>query len=318
MTGVGPTSQHAHSPEDDAPAPAAQSRPSSGRTRMNAANILRSMLPLVVICLVIVGLDDVPAERRRGPDPRGRPLDDRRTWPRPGRATRCVVPQELDEDYRPTSARTDAGAAEEGDPVTLEIGYLTPAEEFAGFVVSDDRRADPLAAVLDGAEEQGTVDVGGRVWTRSTTENGRDRAVPGGRRGDRRGHRLGVGRGAGDRRRGRGALLRLTAGRHRRERRMCGERHDMVTVWCVARRRAGLTGLFRPTSHASHSRSLQEPPCPLVFSAPAATTGPRQRRFVCLRDGDPGALATATGPPRAARAAGGARHARALPLRRPG
>ena len=170
MTGVGPTSQHAHSPEDDAPAPAPN--PAVQRAaRMNAANILRSMLPLVVICLVIVGWTtfrqsgDVDPIREVDPSTTVDLAAARASYP-------IVFPQKLDEDYRPTSARTDAGAAGEGDPVTLEIGYVTPSEEFAGFVVSDDRRADPLAAVLDGAEEQGTVDVGGRSWTRSTAENG--------------------------------------------------------------------------------------------------------------------------------------------------
>ena len=32
-----------------------------------------------------------------------------------------------------------------GSP-TLEIGYVTPDEEFAGFVVSDDPRAEPVTA----------------------------------------------------------------------------------------------------------------------------------------------------------------------------
>jgi hypothetical protein len=81
-----------------------------------------------------------------------------------------LLPTGLDEDYLVTSARTDAGNAGDGDPVTLELGYLTPGEEYAGFIVSDDRRADALAAVLDGAEEKGTVDVDGQIWTRSTTE----------------------------------------------------------------------------------------------------------------------------------------------------
>jgi hypothetical protein len=170
MTGVGPTSQHAHSTEDDAPPPAAN--PAVQRAaRMNAANILRSMLPLVVICLVIVGWTtfrqsgDVDPIREIDPSTTVDLAAARASYP-------LVYPQGLGADYRPTSARTDAGAAEEGDPVTLEIGYVTPSEEFAGFVVSDDRRADALAAVLDGAEEQGTVDIGGASWTRGTTEKG--------------------------------------------------------------------------------------------------------------------------------------------------
>ena len=56
--------------------------------------------------------------------------------------------------------------------MTLEIGYLTPEEEFAGFVISDDEGAEPLRRVLDGAEEQGAVSIGGRSWTRETTQRG--------------------------------------------------------------------------------------------------------------------------------------------------
>jgi hypothetical protein len=81
-----------------------------------------------------------------------------------------LAPAGLEDDFRPTSARTDAGNAGDGDPVTLEIGYLTPSEEFAGFVVSDDRRAAPLADVLDGSVEEGMVEIDGESWARSTTE----------------------------------------------------------------------------------------------------------------------------------------------------
>jgi hypothetical protein len=138
---------------------------------MNAANMVRSLLPLVVICLVIVAWTtfrqspDVDPIREIDPSTTVDLAAARASYP-------ILYPQGLDSGYRPTSARTDAGAAAEGDPVTLEIGYVTPAEGFAGFVVSDDSRAEPLAKVLDGAEEQGTVDVGGRSWTRSTAENG--------------------------------------------------------------------------------------------------------------------------------------------------
>jgi hypothetical protein len=171
MTGVGPTSQRPSTPGDDA-APAPAENPAIQRAaRMNAANMVRSLLPLVVICLLLVAWQAF----RASPDvDRIREIDPSTTVDlAAARASYPIVyPQGLDEGYRPTSARTDAGAAAEGEPVTLEIGYVTPDEEFAGFVVSDDRRADPLAKVLDGAAEQGTVDVGGRAWTRSTAENG--------------------------------------------------------------------------------------------------------------------------------------------------
>ena len=171
MTGVGPTSKRPPSPEDDVPTAPAQSPAIQRAARMNAANMVRSLLPLVVICLVIVGWT---AFRQSGDIDPIREIDPSTTVDlAAARAGYPIVyPQGLAEDYRPTSARTDAGAAEDGDPVTLEIGYVTPTEEFAGFVVSNDPRAEPLAAVLDGAEEQGSVDVGGRSWTRSTADKG--------------------------------------------------------------------------------------------------------------------------------------------------
>jgi hypothetical protein len=176
MTGVGPSSQHPSTPaeesaEEAASPPVPQSSPAIERAnRMSAGNMLRSLLPLVVICLVVVGWTTF----RQSGDAGVRTVDPsssvqvaaaRASYP-------LLVPTGLPDEYRPTSARTDAGAADPGDAVTLEIGYLTPAEEFAGFVVSDDRRAAPVAAVLDGAEERGTLDVAGQQWTRSTTEKG--------------------------------------------------------------------------------------------------------------------------------------------------
>ena len=173
MTGVGPTSQRPHPPSDEAvdatQLPAAPPSPAIARaSRMNAANMLRSLLPLVVICLVIVGWTTL----RQSGDAGVRTVDPSTTVQLAvARASYPVLaPDGLDEDFLTTSARTDAGNAGEGDPVTLEIGYLTPSEEFAGFVVSDDGRAAPLAAVLDGAVEEGSVDIGGDTWTRSTTE----------------------------------------------------------------------------------------------------------------------------------------------------
>jgi hypothetical protein len=173
MTGSGPTSSR---PQDDAlagataevapaPSPAVQRA-----NRMSAANMVRSLLPLVVICLVLVGwqsLQEKADEGVRVVDPSSA------VQLAAARAGYAVpAPAGLAEDYRPTSARTDAGNATEGDPVTLEIGYLTPSEKFAGFVVSDDRRAAPLTAVLDGAEKHGTVELGGSTWTRETTQRG--------------------------------------------------------------------------------------------------------------------------------------------------
>lgn len=173
MTGVGPTSQRPHISGGKAGrgAPAAPSAvdPAVERAnRLNTANMLRSMLPLVLICLVIVWWTSL----RQSGDVGVRTVDPSSTVQLA--AARAdyplVVPTGLGDGYLVTSARTDAGDAGDGDPVTLQIGYLTPAEGYAGFIVSDDLGADPVRAVLDGAQERGTVDVRGQSWTRSTTQ----------------------------------------------------------------------------------------------------------------------------------------------------
>jgi hypothetical protein len=138
--------------------------------RLSAGNMIRSLVPLVVLCLLLVAWQAFRAseeETVREVDPAStvRLAAQRADYP-------LVAPTGLPEDYRPTSARTDAGLAAEGDPVTLEIGYLTPSEEYAGFVVSDDLRAEPVSDVLDGSTGEEPVDVHGEPWTRVTTERG--------------------------------------------------------------------------------------------------------------------------------------------------
>jgi hypothetical protein len=173
MSEVGPTSERRLTRED-AGAPGGEGRVSSPAVeranRLNAANMLRSLVPLVVICLVIVGWNAF----RQNPDDSVREIDPASTVQlAAARAGYPVLaPAALSADYRPTSARTDAGAAGEGDPVTLEIGYVTPSEEFAGFVESDDPKAAPLRTVIEGAREQGAVEIDGQMWMRSTTERG--------------------------------------------------------------------------------------------------------------------------------------------------
>jgi hypothetical protein len=173
MTGVGPPSERQHSSGDDGPSttPPPTVSPAMERARrLNTGNMLRSMLPLVVICLVIVGWTNF-RQSKDAADPVHEVDPSTSVQLAAARASYdLLVPQGLDDGYRATSARTDAGNAAEGDPVTLEIGYLTPRGEYAGFVVSDDRRAEPVATVLDGAQEKGSVDIGGQAWTRAVTD----------------------------------------------------------------------------------------------------------------------------------------------------
>ncbi|WP_448611682.1 DUF4245 domain-containing protein [Geodermatophilus sp. URMC 60] len=161
MSSAGPTSQ----PPTQASPPAIERA-----NRMSAANMLRSLVPLVLICLALVGWmafkqSDVDTVREVDPATTVQLAAARAGYP-------VLAPAGLPDGYRPTSARTDAGGADAGDPITLEIGYLTPSSEYAGFVVSDDVRADAVDGVLAGAQEQGTVDLDGQTWSRGTTERG--------------------------------------------------------------------------------------------------------------------------------------------------
>ena len=161
VSSAGPTRQ----PPAQAPSPAIERA-----NRMSAANMLRSLLPLVLLCLLVVGWQAFRTDTGdpvREVDPTGsiRLAESRASYP-------LLVPTELPDGYRPTSVRTDAGSAAEGAPVTLQLGYVTPAEKFAGFVVTDAPRSEAVTKVLAGATEEGTVDLDGAEWTRSTTERG--------------------------------------------------------------------------------------------------------------------------------------------------
>ena len=169
MTGAGaPRSpEQEHGSAGLASAGAAPAPSTVRAAKLNAANMARSLLPLLIICVALAGWAAV----RQTPDDPVLEVDP--TSSVRSSAERAdydlLVPTGLPDDYRPTSARTTAGAAQDGQPVTLEIGYLTPEEEFAGFVISDDPGAEPLRRVLDGAEEQGTESISGRSWVREKT-----------------------------------------------------------------------------------------------------------------------------------------------------
>jgi hypothetical protein len=174
MTGVGPTSERSSTPQE-APLEETQSAPTPSSAaqraaRMNAANMLRSLLPLVVICLIVVGWTAL----RQAPDERVQTVDPASTVQLAvARASYPVqAPTGLPSGFRVTSARTDAGNATKGAHVTLEIGYLTPKNEYAGFAESDDPQATELRTALDGAQPKGTVDVAGASWNRLRTTRG--------------------------------------------------------------------------------------------------------------------------------------------------
>lgn len=168
MTEGGRASSQVHDPQDGG-----DSTPSPAEiraARFSVANMLRSLLPLVVLSLLIVAW----TSWRQSGDERVQTVDPSSTVQlAAARASYPVLaPTGLPDDYLVTSARTDAGKAEEGDTVTLEIGYLTPREEYAGFVVSDNPGAAAVVDVIADGQDEGDVEIGGQTWQRLTT--GRD------------------------------------------------------------------------------------------------------------------------------------------------
>lgn len=153
---------------DPAPAAPAASSAEVRAAKFNAANMVRSLLPLTVLVLLVVGLTSL---RQNPEDPIRTVETTSSTQLAAARASYpLLVPRGLPEDWRATSIETDAGdAVDEGDPVTLQIGWFTPGEEYAGYVVSDDEGSDALTDVLAGATEQDAVDIDGRTWERLTT-----------------------------------------------------------------------------------------------------------------------------------------------------
>jgi Protein of unknown function (DUF4245) len=152
-------------PADGGAAPVSSSA-ADRASRFTAANMLRSMGPLVLIALLIVGYQAFKSSGETNVHPIDPTSAERLAADQAGYPV--VAPTGLPAGYRPTSARTDADPDRTGEPVTLQIGYVTPSDEFAGFVLSDDLKADAVTSVLDGAVQQGTVDLTGTTWTRST------------------------------------------------------------------------------------------------------------------------------------------------------
>jgi hypothetical protein len=152
------------------PAAPAPSAADSRAAKFTSANMVRSLLPLTVLMLVIVWVTGI----RQNPEDPVRDVD-----PGPSIALAAeragyplLVPQQLPAEWRTTSVRTDAVDGAAGDPVTLEVGWFTPAEQYAGFVISDGEDVDALDDVLDDATDDGTTQLGGVTWDRRTTERG--------------------------------------------------------------------------------------------------------------------------------------------------
>lgn len=79
-----------------------------------------------------------------------------------------VAPRGLPQRWRPTSARVLSGERTSGGTVGLQVGYVTPSEEYATVVESDGVDLLP-DQVGKGAEQLDDVQIDGRRWQRWRT-----------------------------------------------------------------------------------------------------------------------------------------------------
>lgn len=135
--------------------------------KLTTANMLRSMLPLVVMVLALAYFcspHDVDPITEIDPA-------DSISYAASLAEIPLPVPH-LENTWRPTSVEVAGPEDGQPGPVTLTIGYLTPAEEFARYVVSTDPGSELLEDLLRDAETVGRLTIEGQAWTLMTTGRG--------------------------------------------------------------------------------------------------------------------------------------------------
>lgn len=133
--------------------------PSGRLARLTAANMLRSMLPLVVMVLALAYFCSPQVT-----DP-VMEIDPSNSIRYAASLAVVALPvPELAETWRATSVEVDA--PEDGQPgrVTLTIGYVTPEENFARYLVSTDPAGALIESLLRGADPVAALTIAGQAW----------------------------------------------------------------------------------------------------------------------------------------------------------
>jgi hypothetical protein len=123
-----------------------QGRRTTGRT---VFGLLRALLPSLAVVVFLVWWQRGDTRPVPTVDPAPDIAYAKRISPTP-----LPAPGSLPAGWRATSSRVDAPSGEGRSPVTLTIGYLTPAERFAQLVVSD----RPVGRVLQDSAPGATQD----------------------------------------------------------------------------------------------------------------------------------------------------------------
>lgn len=130
--------------------------PTRRTTGRNFVGLLRALVPMLVVVLFLVWWQRGDSQPVPTVDAAPEIAYAKRISPTP-----LPAPGALPDGWRPTSARVDAPSGEGRSPVTLSIGYLTPAERFAQVVISDRPAGRVLQEAVPGSSaEEGTGPAG--------------------------------------------------------------------------------------------------------------------------------------------------------------
>lgn len=143
------------------------SGPGARLGKLTTANMLRSLLPLVVLVLALAYFcspqDNDPVTE----------IDPSTSISYAASLTEVTLQvPELEEMWRPTSVNVVGPAQGQSGSVTLTIGYVTPSEEFVRYVVSTDPDAALIEDLLKGAQSAGSAEIGGGSWEEFLTSRG--------------------------------------------------------------------------------------------------------------------------------------------------
>ena len=130
----------------------ASEKRTTGRTFVG---LLRALLPSLAVVVFLVWWQRGDARPVPTVDPAPDIAYAKRISPTP-----LPAPGSLPDGWRATSSRVDAPSGEGRSPVTLSIGYLTPADRFAQLVVSDRPVGRVLQDSAPGATEDGAGPAG--------------------------------------------------------------------------------------------------------------------------------------------------------------
>ena len=139
-------------------------RRTTGRTFVG---LLRALLPILAVVVFLVWWQRGEARPVATVDPNPEIAYAQRISPIP-----LPAPGTLPAGWRPTSARVDAPSGEGRSPVTLTVGYLTPAERFAQVVISDRPAERVLQEAAPGSATDGTGAAAPAGFTRYRTGRG--------------------------------------------------------------------------------------------------------------------------------------------------